>query len=1059
MNIDKQELTGLDVQALFESLPVACLVFLADAPVYTIVAASEPFLQASRVPREHLLGRGISEAFPEDPENPSASAAKSVMASFARVLVTGKADSLPTQRQDVGLEERYWNLVNKPVFSKGGNIQYIIHCVDDVTEKVRADQRENAFIVNLDGSTPYINPAVLQLLGYTEAEFALLFDEPLHQLRTTGKCAPIEKTLLAKDGRHIPVLIGGSLLEPVGGPREAAFFALDLTERKRSERDAFLVRLDDEIRPLVDSKAIVEAGMRLLSEHLCLPSAHWNQFTLEFFSADRQLLPGEIALIQLVENRCREAVTRAQITDDLLASERRLRLAQRAGHIGSFEWISKEGKVIWTPELEELFGLNEGEFEGTFEGWSKRVAAEDVHLFMEGMEGCLVRRQSEFSYEFRAILPNGTIRYLRGHIQFFYDEEGVFERAIGVNIDIDAQKRAENSLHQQWQIFDRALSHTPDHNYTFDLDGRLTYANRALLDLWQKPLSEIIGKNFFDLGYPIELATLLQQQIQQVIATKQHVKDHTGFTGPDGIGHYYDYVFLPVLGSDGQVEAVAGSTRDITEQNRAAELVQEDRRRWRDLLGHAPAAIAVLKGPQHEFEWANDGYLNFIHRSAAEIMGKSVRQALPELIPQGFADMFDHVFQTGEPHADSEAQVFLGKGASIETYANFVCMPTRSSDGQIDGTFVHATDITSFVKARQQVEESEQRYRFLAESMPQMVWTTDSDGVLDYVSDQVSAYYGVPAAALLSAGWLSGIHPDDEARALELWTDCVRNRAPYQNELRLRRGQRADWHWFLVRAVPMPASEHAVLCWVGTCTDIHEQKQAEVALRTANRELEEFAYVASHDLQEPLRMVSVYTHLILKGLAGAEPTLSHYATVVLQCVTRMEALIHDVLEFSRIAHNDEQPFETADLAASFSEALSVLKNRIEEKGAKVSATPFLPVVRGETKHLTHVFQNLLANALKYSKKEEVPAIQVSARRDGDDWVISVADNGIGFDQQYAARIFGLFKRLHKNDYPGTGLGLAICQRIVERYGGRMWAESQTGKGATFSFALPCCDEE
>jgi signal transduction histidine kinase len=115
-------------------------------------------------------------------------------------------------------------------------------------------------------------------------------------------------------------------------------------------------------------------------------------------------------------------------------------------------------------------------------------------------------------------------------------------------------------------------------------------------------------------------------------------------------------------------------------------------------------------------------------------------------------------------------------------------------------------------------------------------------------------------------------------------------------------------------------------------------------------------------------------------------------------------------------------------------------------------------VRGETRHLTHVFQNLLSNALKYSKQEGQTAIQISSRREGGDWIVSVSDNGIGFDQQYAARIFGLFKRLHKTEYPGTGLGLAICQRIVERYGGRMWAEGQAGKGATFSFALPCADD-
>jgi len=134
------------------------------------------------------------------------------------------------------------------------------------------------------------------------------------------------------------------------------------------------------------------------------------------------------------------------------------------------------------------------------------------------------------------------------------------------------------------------------------------------------------------------------------------------------------------------------------------------------------------------------------------------------------------------------------------------------------------------------------------------------------------------------------------------------------------------------------------------------------------------------------------------------------------------------------------------------EALTVLKSRIEEKNASISAGS-LPSVRGDTAQLSHVFQNVLSNAIKYSKKNLAPDIHISSAREQDQWVIAVRDNGIGFEQQYAERIFGLFKRLHKDEYAGTGLGLAICQRIVERYGGRMWAESVTGKGSTFYFSL------
>jgi signal transduction histidine kinase len=235
-------------------------------------------------------------------------------------------------------------------------------------------------------------------------------------------------------------------------------------------------------------------------------------------------------------------------------------------------------------------------------------------------------------------------------------------------------------------------------------------------------------------------------------------------------------------------------------------------------------------------------------------------------------------------------------------------------------------------------------------------------------------------------------------------------------------------------------------------------KRTNEDLTRVNRELEEFAYVASHDLQEPIRMVQIYTHLMLKVLGNPDPTLKQYSDFVRQGAGRMEELIGDLLRFSRLVHAETPVACTAELSAALAEATSVLKNRIEESGAVVHSTP-LPVVRGDARQLAHVFQNLISNSIKYRKLVESPRIEIWAEKEEDRWVIAVRDNGIGFEQQYAERIFGLFKRLHKDEYPGTGLGLAICQRIVERYGGRMWAVSKTGQGATFYFSLPSAEAQ
>jgi len=234
-----------------------------------------------------------------------------------------------------------------------------------------------------------------------------------------------------------------------------------------------------------------------------------------------------------------------------------------------------------------------------------------------------------------------------------------------------------------------------------------------------------------------------------------------------------------------------------------------------------------------------------------------------------------------------------------------------------------------------------------------------------------------------------------------------------------------------------------------------ELKRTNHELTRVNRELEEFAWVASHDLQEPLRMVNIYTQLICERFGsdhGTDADLNLYAGFVGQGVHRMERLIRDLLTFSRTVHIESRGCGAADLSISLAQAISILKTRIEENAAVIHAEG-LPLVRGDAPQLAQVFQNLISNSIKYRKAEEAPRIDITAEHKDGEWITAVHDNGIGFDQQYADSIFGLFKRLHKDEYPGTGLGLAICQRIVERYGGRMWAKSRDGEGATFYFAL------
>ena len=240
---------------------------------------------------------------------------------------------------------------------------------------------------------------------------------------------------------------------------------------------------------------------------------------------------------------------------------------------------------------------------------------------------------------------------------------------------------------------------------------------------------------------------------------------------------------------------------------------------------------------------------------------------------------------------------------------------------------------------------------------------------------------------------------------------------------------------------------------IATVNAYLRMRRAEDALRRSNQGLEEFAFVISHDLQEPLRNISIYTELLATQLeAHMDDTSRLYEDFVRNGVTRMQRLIHDLLQLSRVIYEGEETPGIADLEVILERVLGAMSSTIEAEQATITHDK-LPVVRVDESLMEQVLQNLISNALKYRKAEEPPRVHVSAQSSGWSWVISVTDNGIGFDPKFAERIFVLFQRLHGHEYSGTGVGLAICKRVIERAGGRIWAESSLGKGATFYFRL------
>jgi PAS domain S-box-containing protein len=380
--------------------------------------------------------------------------------------------------------------------------------------------------------------------------------------------------------------------------------------------------------------------------------------------------------------------------------------------------------------------------------------------------------------------------------------------------------------------------------------------------------------------------------------------------------------------------------------------------------------------------------------------------------------------------------------------------PLRSGSENL-GLVVVFRDVSERKRAAEALRESAERFRFMAESMPQKIFTAAASGGVTYFNRQWIDFTGLSSEEMNRGWWTSFVHPDDVEETAELWARSVETGAPFQA---LHRFRRADgvYRWHLSRAHAMRDVQREIAMWIGSNTEIHEQKEIEEEIQRANEDLKQFAFAASHDLQEPLRMITSYSQLLVKAYReGRAEEAAMSVGVITEGTDRMRELLADLLAYTQLSVDGQQLLEAVDLDVVLREATENLKTAIEQSEARVTSEA-LPTVQGHRAHFVQLFQNLIENAVKY-RREEPPRIHISAERVERAWRLAVADHGVGIAPEYHQQIFGVFKRLHRHKIPGTGIGLAICQRVVERYGGRIWVESRVNQGATFYFTLPAIE--
>jgi PAS domain S-box-containing protein len=511
---------------------------------------------------------------------------------------------------------------------------------------------------------------------------------------------------------------------------------------------------------------------------------------------------------------------------------------------------------------------------------------------------------------------------------------------------------------------------------------------------------------------------------------------------------------------------------EITERKKAEEklkpvleaLQQSEERLSRLVNGIKDYAILMLDPEGRVTTW-NAGAERIKGYRTDEIIGEHFSKFyMPEAVAQ---DKPSQELKIAAEQGRFEEEGWRVRKDGSRFWANVVITALRDQTGQLRGFGKMTRDITERKKAEEALRGSEERLRMAVEAaeMGTWFWNIQQDEIS--WSEKFRTLFGLTSNAKLTyKAILQVIHPDDRQRIDRSVKNTLELGVQYDTEYRVVWPD-SSVHWIAAKGSARRSPEGVPVEMQGIAMDVTERKEAQevlkhadirerrsVELKRSNDELQQFAYIAAHDLQEPLRMVASYTQLLAQRYKGRlDSDADEFIAYAVDGAHRMQLLIADLLAYCRVGTRGKELHETSSEAA-LEEALLNLQGAIQESGGAVTHDP-LPTVVADGAQLVQLFQNVVSNAIKY-RSAELPRVHVSAKKNGGkEWIFSMRDNGLGIDPKYFEKIFVMFQRLHgREEFSGTGIGLTVCKKIAERHGGRMWVESEPGKGSTFYFALP-----
>ncbi|AGB32421.1 PAS sensor protein [Natrinema pellirubrum DSM 15624] len=612
-----------------------------------------------------------------------------------------------------------------------------------------------------------------------------------------------------------------------------------------------------------------------------------------------------------------------------------------------------------------------------------------------------------------------------------FGPDGDVERVVSAGEDITALKEQKRRLqrrkHELESELSEILGRVSDAFYALDDEWCFTHVNDRAAELLGRSRDELLGRNIWEV-FPSGTRSDLADRYREAMATQE----------PVSWERYSESLEVWM-----EIQAYPSETglsvyfRDVSERKRRERQLEQYER----IIETVEDGIYVLDA-EGRFTMVNDAYVELTGYDREELLGSHASMVVDEHVMALAREIAAD--ESGEPTVEADLRTKSGERRSIEAAVTSVTSADRGRE-----RIGVVRDVTERKARQRRLEESEQRYRTLAENFPNgVVALFDEDLRYTAAGGSLLGEVGIDQEVVVG----QTIH---ERYADDLLPEVEPHfRAALEGE---QRSFEIGYCGRELRATTLPVrTGGTVTSGMLVIQDVTERTEYQRKLEESNERLEQFAYAASHDLQEPLRMISSYLRLLEGRYADdLDADGQEFIDYAVDGAERLSEMINGLLEYSRIETRGD-PLEPLSLADVVADVLEDLQFRIEEEDATVTVEP-LPVVRGDAGQLRQVFQNLLTNALEYSG-DEPPEIHVSAERTGDRWAISVRDEGIGIDPEHQDRIFRVFQRLHSHeDHPGTGIGLALCHRIIERHGGQITVDSEPGEGATFTVTLPAAD--